>query len=204
MKKTPLRTNATQLTDDELILFDILFDGAATLRLLRRESFRQQWNCDPHNLTDVQLGVTLQQLVTGGLLTTEVHRGNTYFQLTPKGGTLWESERLPTWNRYAIDSYGEGRSGRPNVTIAATTSNARDEFWTIGRDSGFFVHSTGRIRRSTIKNHELIPWKTFPRLYVLVAILDAWSGPLDWEDLESRRTWWRNVHENEKFRSQVK
>lgn len=197
----PLRTHATSLTDDELILLDVLFSHHGTsYRLLRQRDFVAQWNCQSHALNDDQLAETLNRMVNVGWLETWEHgnRGCCY-RMIPAGGRQWELERAPEWDRYAIDRYGETRSGEPLVTIAATTAERRDDFWRIGCEVGMLAHSLGRVRRATIRNHALIPWKTFPAIYVLVARLDDWAVSSDWRALEERRTWWRCVRENEKF-----
>jgi hypothetical protein len=193
MEQSLSRTYATTLTDDELILLDVMFDGGAPFRLLRRNVFQDQWNCHSHNLSDEQLRETLKRLVESGLLKTERRDRRTYFQLTPDGGQKWETERLPVWHRYATDKYGETPLGKPFVTITARSSQSRDDFWRIGCEVGFFAYTNGRIKTSMIKNHVLIPWKTFPSLYVLVAVLDDWFASTDWRAFDARRTWWRVV-----------
>ncbi|MCA9166038.1 MAG: hypothetical protein KDB23_00145 [Planctomycetales bacterium] len=199
MKQSPRRTFETTLTDDELLLFDVMFDGNSSFRSLRRETFETRWMWHPHNLTDAQLQETLASLVESGLLSIERHDGREYFQLTPDGGNKWEAERLPDWHRYATERYGETPSGRSVVTIVATSPEIRNDFWRIGCDVEMFAYTNGRIKRSTITNHVLIPWKTFPSLHVLVAVLDDWWASTDWLALETRRTWWRVVRESYKF-----
>jgi hypothetical protein len=50
---------------------------------------------------------------------------------------------------------------------------------------------------ATIRNHRLIPWKSFQEVHVVVAILDVWYS--ESHGLEEARTWWRCVRENYKF-----
>jgi hypothetical protein len=196
------RTLETDLTDDELILFDIMFDGGTSFRLLRREGFEQQWNRRSHNLTDAELLETLEKLVKLDYLRTESDQGVEYFKLTSIGGYVWERERVPAWDRYATDRYGQTKSGRPVVKILATTQQSRDDFWQIGREVGFFAYANGRTKQAVIRNHRLIPWKSFSSLYVWIAVLDGWHSLTDWGAFENRRTWWRSPEENEKFRTE--
>jgi len=68
MEKKVSRTFATSLTDDEIILLDVMFSGGAPFRLLRRENLNSQWNRRSHNLTDEQLRDTLQRFVKSGVM----------------------------------------------------------------------------------------------------------------------------------------
>lgn len=194
------RTLETDLSDDELILFDVMFDGGTSFCLLRREGFEQQWNRRSHNLTDNELVKSLNKLANLGYIRAEAERDREYFELTPIGGGIWERERVPAWDRYATDRYGQTKSGRPIVKIVSTTRQSRDDFWQIGRDVGFFAYSNGRTREAVISNHMLIPWKTFGSMYVWIAVLDGWHSLTDWVAFEKQRTWWRSPMENEKFR----
>jgi hypothetical protein len=199
MGRFPKRTGSTGLTGDELILFDVMFDSRVEFKLLRRPGFSARYNYHCHNLDDEGLSATLQRFLEFGLVSTELFQGKTYFQLAPRGGQVWEMERQPPWERYATERYGEWRNGKPFVAIRATTPQTRDDFWRIGCDVAMFAHSTGRVRKVTIENHELIPWKRFDAVYVTLATLDD-SFPVDnWRALEERRTWWRCVSEIDKF-----
>lgn len=187
------------MTDDELILLDVLFDGSASFPLLRRDVFEQQWNRRSHNLSDYELVDVLTKLIKRGYLGTDEEGGVEYFELTAKGGSAWERERLPVWDRYATDRYGQTPKGRPIVKIVSTTHQAMQDFWQIGRDVGFFAYSNGRTRQAVIRNHVLIPWNSFASIYVWIAVLDDWHCHTDWVAFETLRTWWRSPMENEKF-----
>jgi hypothetical protein len=121
-----------------------------------------------------------------------------YYSLTPHGGKLWEAERTPIWDRYATERYGEDASGRQTVSICALSANIRDDFWRIGNEARMWGNDVGRVRFWAISRHVLIPWKNFPRIYVAVALI-RWCCDCDWSIYESRRTWWRNVEELQKF-----
>jgi hypothetical protein len=87
------RTNATSLSNDELILLDVMFWGGASYRLLRRSIFRDQWNCSPHNLDDPELKQVLKQLVRSDVLRAERVDGEWRLNLTTRGG-----ERRTWWS----------------------------------------------------------------------------------------------------------
>ena len=71
MRYDPKRTHATLLTDDELILLDVMFDCSAPLRMLRQSMLLDHWNRDPHNLDDHQLRDTMDQFCEAGILVSE-------------------------------------------------------------------------------------------------------------------------------------
>jgi hypothetical protein len=201
MQQEVTRTNATSLQDTELFLLDVMFDGGAPFRLLRDEAFECQWNRRSHGLSDDSLKTTLLHLVSLGIIYEMQGYDETFYRFTELGGRLWEAEREPKWNRYAIDTYGETFSCKPTITIVATDPRIRDEFWSIGCDVGLFAYSGGRRRTAAIRKHELIYWKTFEQIHVLVAIIDESCYETDWLAFDGHRTFWRSVHENEKFRN---
>ena len=57
------RTGETELTDDELVLFDALFDNFCTENSLKQEKFSSRFNfAYEHSLSDKQLKVTIENL----------------------------------------------------------------------------------------------------------------------------------------------
>jgi hypothetical protein len=196
------RTHATSLSDDELIILDVMFDCRPPLRLLRRSVFRNQWNLCSHNLDDEQLRDTIDRFCEAGILASEsAARGEgtcLYYGLTPHGGELWEAERTPIWDRYATERYGGDASGRETVSICALSANIRDDFWQIGSEARMWGSDVGRVRFWEISRHVLIPWKNFPRIHVAVAQIRQ-CYDCDWPLYNARRTWWRDVEELEKF-----
>ena len=194
------RTHATSLSDDELILLDVMFWGGAYYRLLRRSIFRDQWNCPPHNLDDAELKKVLKQLVHSDVLRAERVDGEWRLSLTTQGGQLWEAERKPRWEKYATAGHRDLRSGKVLLTICSTSPQTREELWTIGCQTGCFAYSSGRIRRATIRNCCLIQWKQLTPVYSLPAVLDdCWTEHEDLRAYEERRTWWSSAWEIDKF-----
>src|SRR5437867_407372 len=91
MRHLPKRTRSTGLTDDELILFDVMFDGGRCFESLRHSGFTERCNYPSHGFDDEQLRTTLRRFVDSGLLAEEVSqvcKGTSCFQLTPCGGRL--------------------------------------------------------------------------------------------------------------------
>jgi len=205
MLPLPSRTNATNLSDDELILFDVMFDGGAAWNQLRRCNFHNQWAYPAHTLDDNLLRETLSLLVAAGMLSTNEFRGHTYYHVTPKGGSLWEKERLPVWERFATDCYSQ-IGGKAAVTIVASRPDTRDDFWRLGCQSGMFPYSCGRIRIGKLRRfNTLVSWRSFKEFHYLCAFLeDGETGydvvpQIDQLTFEQERTWWRRIGENEKF-----
>ena len=74
----PKRTGRTSLSDAELLIFDLAFDGGAPYSLLTQEAYPLHMNVDyTHDLSDAELRTMLGSLVQSGLmsLTTEPVRG---------------------------------------------------------------------------------------------------------------------------------
>lgn len=206
MQRYPFRTSATDLSQDELRLLDVLFNCAATLSSLRRECFRATWNQPTHNLDDAELQLTVGRLCDRGILVAQCHGDNDYVRLSENGGKLWSLERCPIWETYATERYGETISGKLFVTSVTTSPSTRDDFLRLGGPGATWQFDDARVRRFEIEKHTLIPWRRFPRLFVAVVMNIADDYPIDpvahlqkLVALEQLRTWWRNVFELQKF-----
>lgn len=209
MKRDLQRTYKTSLSDDELILLDVMFDCGANGFLLRKEYFGNQWIHPPHQMNNSKLEECLQQLVVNGLYFITGLSNNDRFPgpcyaLTPAGGDAWQSERKADWNRYATEQYDETPTGKTTVTILAISPETRDNFWTVGCESGFFNYSNGPVKRATIsntRNSQPIPWRHFPQLHVLVAVLDHWysKDSSNYDEFDAKRLFWRSAGELMKF-----
>lgn len=193
------RTNTTSLSDNELALLDVMFNGNVPLRLLRRETFAAQWNRSTHGLSDGELCATLDRLCKAGVLRLDSSSSRHVYCMTRKGGRDWERERCPSWNRLTCDRYGEHRSGKPTVSILALSHDVREQFWNAGVECGLFAYTNGRRRSRTIAGYSMIAWRPPTTVFVTVAILDDWWSDTDWPELERRRTWWRSAIESDRF-----
>jgi hypothetical protein len=200
MNQQPKRTNATGLTDDELILLDCGFQGGAPVDFLHREGFTELWNFEPHSFDDEQLAAALDRLQQSGLMTITKTDRPPFFSMTATGGSHWESERLPAWHRFSGEWYQQLPSGRQRVVIWATTAQTCDDFWRIGLEIGFFTSPCAAVKRSVDRNGISIGWRHFPDQFILEAECEDWDlRNFDWEVFEQRRTWWRVVREIDKF-----
>ncbi len=95
MKEPPLRSRATDLTDDELLLCDLVFDCAAHSRSFEQEIYSFHLNCPySHALGPDALVDRLNDLVRLGIMRKLGSRyGNTgpRYTLSEYGGHLWKS-----------------------------------------------------------------------------------------------------------------
>lgn len=188
----------TNLTDDELILMDALFDQRRTMKQLRAVNFGEAINFPPeyiHQLDDYDLRDVMASLVARGWVDIEKGDGRTTYGLTAAGGELWERERQPDWDRYVrSSSWCERIEGldqwlaevmSPSVEIAAA-------FYSSDRDVK--IYKTGL---TILDDYPLLYWKTFPTVYQILApyspLMD-WPS-VDWEVYEQNRVWWRDLME---------
>ncbi|MBI5928599.1 MAG: hypothetical protein HY862_04780 [Chloroflexi bacterium] len=200
MLKIPSRTHATNLTDDELILLDAMFDKRRSMRQLQAENFGEAINFPPeyiHQLDDYELRDALGSLVARGWVDMERADSNRYmlYGLTTAGGDVWELERQPDWDRYVrSSSWCERIAGldqwlaevlSPSVEIAAA-------FYSSDREVK--IHKAGL---TILDDYDLLYWKTFPTIYQILApyspLMD-WPS-VDWEVYEQNRVWWRDLME---------
>ena len=206
MERNLFRTHTSDLSDDELRLLDVLFRGAGPLSSLRRANFADTWNQPYHQLDDDELVRNVVSLCDRGVLSTELHHEQTYVRFTERGAKLWSDERHPLWDRYAFDRYGMTASGKQYATVVTTTPATRDDILRLGGVCGNWQLNDSRLRKFEIRRHTLIPWRTFPRLFVAIVVdlKDEYAfGSEQWRQwsavFEDRRSWWRDVFELQKF-----
>lgn len=204
MSELPYRTGSTWLTDDDLIVLDVMFDVRVSRACLARDGFELRWNLKySHGYNNLALAQRLRHFEEVGV----IHSPNPdIFEMTPNGGALWSQERCPLWERFCIDRYHYHSDDLVLLSVVAVSEDIRDKFlewWPI---------YPARRRKVTIRNYELVPWKEFSHLYVGLAF---YHEPSSWGDegwrasherelshyamLETARPWWRMVSELQKL-----
>jgi hypothetical protein len=190
------------LTDDELILFDALFDTADRLGMLRRERFADHNLPYTHDFDDKELERAVRRLGNTGLVRIRpaVDRPDLgpWVDLTVAGGTLWEIERLPDWARFCrTSSEPDARSGRWELSIVATEEPVVDDFSETALACGLYAFEPGDMRRR-LRRSRLVAWLAERRVVearVPLAPESNAGGRVDWGLYEAQRTWWRTVPE---------
>ena len=207
MTDLPFRTGASSLTDSELILLDVLFDVRCWFGSLRestsRATFGEVWNLRySHGLDDDSLRETLASLCDRGLLARSPDPSGELFVMTSHGGEIWSSERCPDWDRFCTDRLTLTDRGLTISSVIATTPEIRDGFLP------YLPIPTARTRKTEITDYELLPWRSFAKLYVSVSIYktcDEWSLASHDAEMKHRaliaekRSWWRCISELQRF-----
>jgi hypothetical protein len=208
----PRRTGRTSLTDDELLLFDFLFDRAAALVSLSREAYPIHMNVRyTHTLDSDALQKKVAGLLSAGWLKISYqpkqwpgHRRRTmaHYRLTSAGGRLWELERQPSWKQYCT----EARLATKMVisAIRLRTARAYLDAW---QKCGLLFESISRIKVVRRARRRLVPWKVFAasvelHAYFARSDLEHTAGEVTgipglrgWDCYERSRTWWRSIEE---------
>lgn len=207
MQVRPYRTGTTWLTDDQLVLLDVLFNIGIPLSHLGRADFLEGWNLGyAHTLDDDALTANVCWLCDQGVLDAEAHGTSTVLWMTPAGGELWSQERCPVWERYCTEQYRYTSQGKRLMTVLAVSSEVRDHFLSL------WPEYPARRRTTVITNHSLLGWRPFPQLYVGMAVYEEterltaaefedWQLRYrqHWAKLERERSWWRSVPELQRF-----
>jgi hypothetical protein len=207
MRDRPNRTDTTWLTDDQLVLLDVLFGGNASLGLLSRDIFLDMWNLGyVHDLDDASLECNIRWLCEHGVLESQHDGDRTWFQMTRDGGELWSRERCPVWERYCRDRYTTTLRGLTLMSVMAVSPEVRDHFLAL------WPQHPARRRTTVVADRPLIGWHPFPRVYIGVATYEEphLRSPFDytiwaeerrqhWAMLERERSWWRSVPELQRF-----
>lgn len=188
-----IRTNKTNLTDDELIIFDALFSWWATKKALRREEFQERLNFPyVHKFTDEELTQVFDDLLEKRLIKKRLSQSSIkpkgkvdYFALTKKGGELWALEREPDWENYCIEwtSFDEDGS---HVKVYSGSQQTLEKYVECEQQVLQAELSISvEVQFKIIENHFLIPWKRFPKVYVANWSLNfSKIREFQWEDSE--------------------
>lgn len=203
--KIPKRTHATHLSDDELILFDAVFDGMHSFSALRSEEFGMALNFPEeheHHFADDALQRVLENFVATGLFRSEVeeeHLKRTFYGLTAEGGRLWELERQPDWMRYINGAWStptdwDDMENAPwLVDLESISLEIAKAYWL----SEIPEVEMAEVEITRLENSPIVYWKIVPEVYVLGATSPPFkSEPFrDWEAYEQRRIWWVTLME---------
>jgi hypothetical protein len=202
MQLLPPRTRTTTLTDDQLLLFDFMFDSWVPFRALRRKLYSLSLNVAySHSLDDHQLAATLKELQSNSFVrmreSEDVREGAIipFYTLTEIGGQLWEAERQPIWDAYCTE-WGEEDGV---VSVWALVLATAEAFLETAEQC--LLYDCDLNQRTAIVHQpaeynpgvSLIPWKVFPQAYELRAPLRTEKHWPDWLLYEQQRTWWHNV-----------
>lgn len=207
MRNLPYRTNSTWLSDDDLILFDVIFARGTLIRLLRRRSFREQWNLGyNHNYTDAELKLRLRELWKHRVIEVESRNNRTYLRMTAEGGRLWSEERCPVWERFCTERIKTTSQGRSLMSVVAVSPGVRDDYLRV------WSPKESRRRVTAICNFGLVSWRSFPTLHVGIATYferlpqtpDEIAIYRQWyfghqARAQNDRSWWRSVPELQRF-----
>ncbi len=211
--RIPKRTHATNLTADELILFDVLYDLQYPFDVLLREDFCEIINLPEehrHSLNGEKLWRVLDTLIARGLAQAHSLRWplgeRTHYGLTPDGGRLWELERQPDWNLFvSYESWSEEMPDGEEIwytSVRSLSSEVAQKYWQTALDVGLIrsqnldLMTIGHPRNKS----PMIYWKPpFEPLFEICTPYlpshdETWVD-INWEVYEQNRVWWRHLLE---------
>ncbi|GHU29062.1 hypothetical protein AGMMS50256_13030 [Betaproteobacteria bacterium] len=191
MKSIPPRTYASELTDDEIILFDFLWEGDAAERFLYGEALGVHANTPySHSIHDDQLCFWLQDLINRNLLCKRTgKKSEEIFSLTQRGFEMWESERLPDWFRYVNDSWCD-----EIFTVSAVSKQIGLQFIEAYRKCGSLVLPEEEPIYHVEFDVELVRWKVINEVRYWefpVSLDDFLTTTTNWFEFIENRVWWR-------------
>ena len=210
------RTGTSGLSDDELLLLDLFFDGE-TYPLgkgLYGQNFSSLANLPfSHGFSDDHVRLLLRRWQELGWLTDE----DDYFDaevgpcytLTPAGGAVWEAEWNPPWPLYCVNpSRGPSRFGRRTFhaeKIVSCSHATAEAFFRTCLKCHWMDGTVSRTARSwkTLRSpHKtFIPWKVFPQVFELrFYVYRSVYVPTDWDLYEKEKRWWLSPYDLAKRR----
>ena len=187
------RTNKTSLTDDELILFDALWDNDCAWWMLQQEDFGDFMLPNSHSLSDAELETMLQNLVQRELLRDYLfvyaeHADKRYYGLSPQAGSLWAQERKPVWEKYVSFYIHEERYIVESPSLETAVQYMRVMQQVDSAAPQAFV----QIDKP---NYRLLPWKDFSMVYELSGAAEESHRTFDWDAYLNYLDWWSDLNE---------
>ena len=212
------RKNKTSLTDDELIIFDVLFDTFVPINFLKcGEEFSLIFNYPSHSLDVNKLKDTIDRFVRNGLMRFKLNvmpkddKIVTFIGLTENGGDLWEKERLPIWDKFVSDS-SYNFKGFWELSVSSPSLETAKAFINIAQECNLYeLKDPNDIEVDEIKGiylKEFMPWKSFNKVYKLKALLldndESENSPeTDWELYSKKSIWWRDADELQRLHEKL-
>jgi len=208
MTNLPFRSMATALTDAELVLLDVLFNGNCQFRILRDDIFRAQWNfAYSHGLSDDELRSTLTRMCDQELLFTRQQYGRLWFCITKVGFDQWARERCPKWERFCTWHTRDSSRGHTRLTVTAVSQSIGDDF------IRYWPPYPSQRRRATITDNGLVPFHSLGTLHVGLAtytkpqIISTSDELQDYTEVHAKnqatidehRSWWGTVPQLQRF-----
>ncbi len=217
MKSFLKRSFHTNLTDDEVIIFDVLFDRSVPLRNLEGgKDFQYFFNYPSHSLKIGQLADVLNRSIKEGFMKTNIiayeklKKLSVYIELTEKGGEIWENERTPDWEFYIIDYRDRDETNNcEELFLYSSSLEIAEKFLDTAHKCKLYEMKDPENKSISIidgKNLKHIPWKFFPQLYEIKTELSEreyinGNPGIDWDRYRRECEWWRDVTELVKLKN---
>ena len=198
------RTNKTTLSDEELLILDVLFDAGDTFEALLKENYAS-WHNLPytHMLETKLLRELIDKLLSNGIIKSYVSNNRLFYALTAAGGKLWEAERTPDWERFCVDSSTVDDHGNWTLSVESPSRTTAKAFVECAKDCSLYKFNADDMRTTTAIDGKIstVEWRTFPA--VCSISIQTYTLPevnkVDWNKYENRRIWWRGLPELAKF-----
>ena len=200
------RTKETNLSEEELLILDVLFDGRDTFESLVRENYAS-WHNLPysHNLETNVLRDLINRLAESGIINphTSGFDNRIFYGLTTAGGKLWEAERVPNWEKYCTNYSTEDETGHWMLSVESPFIATAQAFMDCANHCGLYGFRQDERMTTTLIEEQpsTIYWKAFSTVCSMsvptYALPD--TNQVDWHEYERRRSWWRDLAELAKF-----
>jgi hypothetical protein len=165
MNALPTRTGNSDLSDEELLLFDMLFDSNATAAQMSSTNYPCHMNCGyNHSLSDADLSCTIDSLLSRNLIRLIGNSSDStapIYSLTESGGERWEVERRPDWNRYVTTLQSGPGTHLMGSIVALCVEEAAGRKCLGAMFAAGRITPNGLIRCRWTCDKRILPWKTF-------------------------------------------
>lgn len=209
------RSKKTNLSNEELYLFDALFDSNIIVSALAGEVNDLGLSCSNHKLSSNQLVNIVNKFIGKDLMRlklislTKINKIYTTAGLTPMGGKLWEDERDPIWENFIIDN-SSNEKGFWELTVLSPSLDTAKTFLKISNCCNLYKlkYPDNLSYDQVCSKKEHIPWKDFPNLFRICAELakpiDKGRTRIDWKLYQNHLKWWRTVSELELLKKKTR
>jgi hypothetical protein len=200
------RSHKTNLIDEELLILDVLFDASDIFESFVKENYAS-WHNLPysHDQETGPLRELIEKLISDSIIKihTSADDSKVFYALTETGGKLWEAERVPDWGRYCTDSSTVDEKENWILSVESPSIITARAFVDCANDCFLYRFNQADNRTTTLSEGKIstVDWRAFSTVCSVSVPSYPLSNPhpVDWNEYERKRTWWRNLTELAKF-----
>jgi DNA-binding MarR family transcriptional regulator len=199
------RTKKTAISDGDLFILDLLWDGSVSESFLYKENIIEAKNISYfYKLSPKKIKGNLNRLVNLDLIKIYFKKetGNPQYFLTEKGGKIWEEERNPQWDFFCLGLSSPARENNFLYEIFCHKNLIGKRYAKAALLSNLWKFKLKNLKKENFSSFKIIYWKHFSRQIRYFVFSEKTETPdekfckiFDRKIFEKHRVWWSNLND---------